>query len=140
MAGVGFELKKLFAQRGLLAGLRAYGVSGAVCAGPMLLGVLMQLGLQLLCQLFGRSALERQLTVCMITYSLLASLLITSVLSMVVTRFLADMLFEERPAAVMPSFRGSTGLLLAAGGTLYGVFLCFSGAGALHGFLCWTLF
>ena len=140
MAGVGFELKKLFAQRGLLAGLRAYGVSGVVCAGPMLLGVLMQLGLQLLCQLFGRPALERQLTVCMITYSLLASLLITSVLSMVVTRFLADMLFEERPAAVMPSFWGSTGLLLAAGGTLYGLFLCISGAGALHGFLCWTLF
>ena len=140
MAGVGFELKKLFAQRGLLAGLRAYGVSGAVCAGPMLLGVLMQLGLQLLCQLFGRPALERQLTVCMITYSLLASLLITSVLSMVVTRFLADMLFEERPAAVMPSFWGSTGLLLAAGGTLYGLFLCVSGAGVLHGFLCWTLF
>ena len=140
MAGVGFELKKLFARQGLLAGLRAYGYSGAICAGPMLLGVLMQLGLQMLCILFGRAEAERDLLVCMVTYALLASLVTTSTLSMVVTRFLADMLFEERTDAVMPSFWGSTGLLLTVGGAVYGVFLLFSGAGALPGFLCWMLF
>ena len=40
MAGVGFELKKLFTRKGLMATLRAYGYSGVICAGPMLLGVL----------------------------------------------------------------------------------------------------
>lgn len=49
MAGIGFELKKLFRRKGLLAGLRAYGYAGIICTGPMLLGVLLQGGLLLLC-------------------------------------------------------------------------------------------
>ena len=36
MAGIGFELKKLFHRRGLMAMLRAYGYAGVICAGPML--------------------------------------------------------------------------------------------------------
>ena len=140
MAGVGFELKKLFARKGLMATLRAYGYSGVICAGPMLLGVLMQIGIQMLCMAFGRSAHERELLVCMVTYSLLASLTVTSTLSMVVTRFLADMLYEERHGAIMPSFWGSTGLMLAIGSVLYGIFLCLSGARPFHRFLCFMLF
>ena len=49
MAGIGFELKKLFRRKGLLAGLRAYGCAGILCTGPMLLGVLLQLGILVLC-------------------------------------------------------------------------------------------
>ena len=32
MAGIGFELKKLFHRRGLMAMLRAYGYAGVICA------------------------------------------------------------------------------------------------------------
>ena len=38
MAGIGFELKKLFRRKGLFASLRAYGYAGIICTGPMLLG------------------------------------------------------------------------------------------------------
>lgn len=44
MAGIGFELKKLFRRKGLFASLRAYGYAGIICTGPMLLGVLLQGG------------------------------------------------------------------------------------------------
>ncbi len=37
MAGIGFELKKLFKATGVLSMLKAYGYTGAVTAGPMLL-------------------------------------------------------------------------------------------------------
>ena len=39
MAGIGFELKKLFQKRGLAATVRAYGYAGVICTGPMLLGL-----------------------------------------------------------------------------------------------------
>ena len=39
MAGIGFELKKLFAQKGLLLKLRANTFASIVVAGPMVLGV-----------------------------------------------------------------------------------------------------
>ena len=37
MAGIGFELKKLFKKSGLAATARAYGYAGIICAGPMIL-------------------------------------------------------------------------------------------------------
>lgn len=41
MAGIGFELKKLFRRKGIFASFRAYGYAGVICTGPMLLGVLL---------------------------------------------------------------------------------------------------
>lgn len=104
MAGIGFELKKLFNRRGLFATFRAYGYAGVVCTGPMLLGVVLLLGVMFLCDITGGSRHSRELLVCMITYTLLASLTVTSFLSMVVTRFIADQLYEENYEAVLPSF------------------------------------
>lgn len=140
MAGIGFELKKLFSKRGLFASFRAYGYAGVICTGPMLLGIVLLLGVMFLCDHTGASKQSRELLVCMITYTLLASLTVTSFLSMVVTRFIADMLYEEKKEAVLPSFWGSTGLMLFVGGILYGIFLLFSGAGLTDGFLCFGLF
>ena len=45
MAGIGFELKKLFSRRGLFASFRAYGYAGIICTGPMLLGIVFCWGL-----------------------------------------------------------------------------------------------
>ena len=131
MAGIGFELKKLFSRRGLFASFRAYGYAGIICTGPMLLGIVLLLGVMFLCDRTGAPKQSRELLVCMITYTLLASLTVTSFLSMVVTRFIADMLYEEKDEAVLSSFWGSTGLMLIAGGILYGIFLIFSGVGLI---------
>lgn len=140
MAGIGFELKKLFKKSGLAATARAYGYAGIICAGPMILGIVLLLGIMFLCNQTGGTRFERELLICMITYSLLASLTVTSFLSMVVTRFLADMLYEEKLEAILPSFWGSTGIMLIAGGILYGIFLIFSGVGLVDKLLCFGLF
>ena len=140
MAGIGFELKKLFHKQGLFASFRAYGYAGVVCTGPMLLGIVLLLGVMYLCDRTGGSRHSRELLVCMITYTLLFSLTVTSFLSMVVTRFIADMLYEEEYGMVLPSFWGSTGIMLVTGGILYGIFLLFSGAGLVDGLLCLWLF
>ena len=50
------------------------------------------------------------------------------------------MLYEEKNEAVLSSFWGSTGLMLIAGGSLYGIFLIFSGVGLIDKFLCFELF
>lgn len=106
MAGIGFELKKLFHRRGLMAMLRAYGYAGVICAGPMLLGVLLQFGVLIVSSWWQVGRPDRDLLVCMITYTLLASLVLTSFLSMPVTRFLADMLFDHDEKMILPSFWG----------------------------------
>ena len=140
MAGIGFELKKLFRRKGLFAWLRAYGYAGIICTGPMLLGIALQLGILLLCSWAGAERTQQDLLVCMVTYTLLSSLTVTSFFSMPVTRYLADMLYEEREDAILPSFWGSSVLMLLIGCTLYGIFLLFSGATLLQGLLCLWLF
>ena len=140
MAGIGFELKKLFRRKGMLAGLRAYGYAGIICTGPMLLGVLLQGGLLLLCGWAGASRAARDLLVCMVTYTLLASLTVTSFFSMPVTRFVADQLYEERAERVLPSFAGACAVQLVLGCGGYGAFLLASGATFCQGLLCLWLF
>ncbi len=140
MAGIGFELKKLFAKKGVLNSAKAYGYAAVICTGPMLLGVLLLLGIMALCTFFGVGLHTRELLICMITYTLLASVTVSSFFSMVVTRYVADMLFEEKNEAVLPAFWGSTVIMLGIGSILYGVFLAFSGATLLQGILCFTLF
>ena len=140
MAGIGFELKKLFQKKGVLNTAKAYGYATVICAGPMLLGVILLLGIMALCTGFRVGMHTRELLICMITYTLLASVTVSSFFSMVVTRYVADMLFEDNNHAVLPAFWGSTVVMMAAGSVLYGIFLLFSGATLMQGFLCFILF
>lgn len=140
MAGIGFELKKLFHKKGVLNTAKAYGYATVICAGPMLLGVILLLGIMALCTFFHTEIRERELLICMITYTLLASVTVTSFFSMVVTRYVADMLFEDQNRAVLPAFWGSTVIMMAVGSILYGIFLAFSGASLFQGVLCYILF
>ena len=127
MAGIGFELKKLFQKSGIASTAKAYGYAGIICTGPMLLGIVLLVGITFICDHTGATRHNRELLNCMITYTLLASLTVTSFFSMVVTRYIADMLYEERHETVLPSFWGSTTILLVVGGIMYGIFLLFSG-------------
>ena len=140
MAGIGFELKKLFEKKGVINSAKAYGYAAVITTGPMLLGFLLLLGITVLCGFANTDTHSREMLVCMITYTLLASVLTTSFFSMVVTRYVADMLFEEKNEAVLPAFWGSTVIMMGLGGVLWGVFLIFSGASFWQGLLCFMLF
>lgn len=140
MAGIGFELKRLFSKKGLFALVRAYGYAGVVCAGPMILGMVLLFGVHTIAAFFGTAEQEQELLICMITYALLISLLLTNIISMVTTRYIADMLYMEKAEKVMPSFYGSTGLLLGAGGIIFGAFLLFCGVDPVYRIILFILF
>ena len=127
MAGIGFELKKLFGKRGVGAMIRAYGYAGLITTGPMILGILLLLGILILAGRAGLDGHSRDLLVAMVTYALLASLTVTSLCSMILTRVISDALFEGERGEVLPSFFGICVLLLPIGALLYGVFLLFAG-------------
>ncbi len=140
MAGIGFELKKLFSRKGLIATIRAYGYATLVCAGPMLLGFLLLLASMFIADTAGASRHDRELLVTMLTHALLASLVVTSLFSMLTTRFCADMIYEKKFNRIMPSFYGSVSLMLVIGGLGYGLFLCFSGVALVYKILSFLFF
>ncbi len=136
MAGIGFSLKRLFSKKGVLPLCRAYGYAGIVCAGPMILGVILLVGMQIISRLAGVASHDRELMNCMITYSLLWSLTVTSWFNMIVTRYTSDMLYEEKPETIMPSFYGSLSIMLVIGAVSYGIFLHFSGIRLIYQLEC----
>ena len=140
MAGIGFELKKMFNKKGLLATLQAYGYAGIVCVGPMILGVVMLLGIRILAGFGGAGEHDKELLNCMITYTLLCSLILTNLFSLVTTRYTADQLYMEKNKRVLPSMWGSVSVMLIAGGVLYGIFLFCAGIPLLYQILCLCLF
>ena len=140
MAGIGFELKKLFAKKGIMNSVKAYGYATVICSGPMLLGVILLLGIMYLCSRSGVHSQTRELLICMITYTLLASIMVTSLFNMVITRFTADMLYEEKKSAVLPSFWGSSALMMTIGSVFWVIFLIFSGATLMQSILMFIFF
>lgn len=137
MAGIGFSLKRLFSKKGVLALCRAYGYASVICAGPMILGVILLVGMALISRLAGVGQHDRELMNVMLTYSLLWSLTVTSWFNMTVTRYIADMIYEEKPRKVLPAFYGSCAIMLTLGFLSYGIFLFFfSGVELKYQLLC----
>ena len=140
MAGIGFELKKLFRATGVLSVLKAYGYTGMVTAGPMLLGVFFLLGINTIGKLAGLSKDEQDILVSMITYTLLGSMMVTSFFSMVMTRYVADLLYQEKDELILSSIEGIMCFILPIGGVLWGIFLFFSGVDFTLGLFLFIMF
>jgi len=140
MAGIGFELKRLFGKKGLTLNLRANLYASVVVAGPALLGAVLLLGINWLAYLAGAPRHERDLVVVVVTYSILFPLFLTSFLSFVLTRYVADMLYENQVQRVLPSMYGAISLCLVAGGLAWIWFLSVSGLPFRYGVFSFMLF
>ena len=71
----------------------------------------------------GISENERDYILSNLTYAIIFSLVITSLFSLVVTRFVADMLYEKKFETIIPSFYASSALMLLIGTPLYAIYL-----------------
>jgi len=123
MAGIGFELRKIYNEDSLFSKQKAYAYAGIVYTGPMLLGILLTAGVVVLTMVGGISENERDYILSNWTYAIIFSLVITSLFSLVVTRFVADMLYEKKFETIIPSFYASSALMLMIGTPLYALYL-----------------
>ena len=123
MAGIGFELKKLFAEKGIILRLRANLYASLVVIGPMLLGILLLLGAKFISTWAGATQHQQDLIIVIITYSLLFSLLLASILLYVLSRYIADMIYIEALDRILPSMYGAMLMLLIIGGIGWSIFL-----------------
>mgnify|MGYP001007364348 CR=1 FL=1 len=126
MAGIGFELRKLFGEKGLILNVRANLYASIVVAGPIIMGAVMLFGLNLLAHYAGAGVHEKNVLVVIVTYSLLFPLLLTSFVSFVSTRYVADMLYAGREDRVLPSMYGAISLCLPLAAVIWAVFLFIS--------------
>lgn len=106
MAGVGFELKRLFRNKGFLANLKGYFISTIVTVGPTILCILLLIAMNEVLVVLGESYNNRQLFLATIVYCFAFSLIITGGLAMLMARYVSDCLFEKNIDRINPSLLG----------------------------------
>jgi polysaccharide biosynthesis protein PelG len=119
VAGIGFELRKLLRKRTYTGMLQAYAYAGIISSGPWVLSIV---GI-LLIGVFSLGAIDSDASISQfqvtVTYLFLISLILTGLVQLSFTRFVADQIFLKNNAAIMPNFNGllllsmSLSLLLA---------------------------
>ena len=112
MAGIGFELRKLFKEEGIVRTVKAFGYSSAMTVGPMLLCIALVLVLKKMMELSGGVRLESELFIATMTYCFIFSIILTSGIAMVLTRFVADKVYEREYGKIITSFYGALLLML----------------------------
>ncbi|MED1914589.1 exopolysaccharide Pel transporter PelG [Bacillus thuringiensis] len=122
MAGIGFELKKMFRNKGYLSSVKAYAFSSLVTVGPMLICMVMITVLQQILLQLNVSYLERMSFLAAVVYAFVFSLLITCGFSMVISRYIADKIYLREYNDIIASLYGVIAVCLGLGGILGGAF------------------
>jgi uncharacterized membrane protein len=117
MAGIGFELRNILAKQTFGSLLRAYGYAGLISSGPWILSILAVMGIGVLSVGAVADAGVRQFLVS-VTYLMAGSLIFSGALQLMLTRYVADRIYDRRPDEVVPALFGALALVTALGGVL----------------------
>lgn len=124
MAGVGFELKRIFRDNNsILNALKGYSVTAVVTEGPMILVIALLWLQRFLMGLFGASYRDKEVFLFLMTYVMIFSLILSNLLLMLVNRFISDCIYQERIEDILPAYFGTLFFLLLLGGPLALVYL-----------------
>ena len=96
MAGIQFELKKIFKERSIVSMFKGAFYSTFVTIGPMLIIIICYLLLLLVMNHQHAAYEDKDLLASIILYVFVFSLIITSPVGSAVSRFIADKIFEEK--------------------------------------------
>lgn len=122
MAGVGFELKKLFTARTAAGHIKAYSYSAIITAGPFALMTSMVLGIQLWYSYLQLPSAITQIFTATVVYAFVFSQILTSGFTMVITRYVADSLAIGRYQDMMASLFGISAVFTVIGSITAGIF------------------
>lgn len=107
MAGIGFELRKLLHKDSFLGLVQAYGYAGVISSGPWVLSILGVMVVGLLSLALDSDAQQVISFLVSITYLTAFSLITGGWLQLMLTRFIADRLFEDKPSEILPNLMGA---------------------------------
>ena len=140
MAGIGFELKKLFNKENITSNIKAAAYSTIVTIGPTLICMLLMMFFNVLLKYSGSSFAERELVQVTIMYSFMFSLILTGGYTMVVTRYIADKIFENKFKDIKASLYGALTLITIIGAIFGVAFYSYAQLDIVYKILAYVLF
>ncbi|WP_345991079.1 exopolysaccharide Pel transporter PelG [Sulfurimonas sp. HSL-1716] len=109
MAGIGFELKRILKKDSLLSLVKVYGESAILSAGPWVISIIaiFLVGFVNIVNLESFSEVARFQIVITYAIALASSLIITGIIQLPFTRYIADLIFEKKEEEIVPSYFGA---------------------------------
>lgn len=109
MAGIGFELRKILKEDRLLSLAKVYGYSAILSSGPWVISIvaILIVGFLNLSNIGAVKDAFRFQVVITYAIALASSLIITGILQLPFTRYIADLIYKEREEEVLPSYFGA---------------------------------
>ena len=109
MAGIGFELRKILKEDRLLSLAKVYGYSAILSSGPWVISIIaiLLVGFVSLASYGPGSDVYRFQVVITYAIALASSLIITGLVQLPFTRYIADLIFNHREEEILPSFFGA---------------------------------
>lgn len=114
MAGIGFSLKRMFTKETFSKRALAYLYSSFIAAGPWIVSVLSINFLLVLMDFLQIENIERDLFSATIVYSFLFSQILVAPIQLVVTRYIADKLYNKEYDVVKPTYLGVNNIVFFA--------------------------
>lgn len=104
MAGIGFELKKIYRKKHIVNLLQGMGYSTIVTVGPTLISILVILAMYRILRLSNISYADRELLSSTVLYAFIFPLIISSPFNSVLSRYIADKVYERKLDDILPSY------------------------------------
>lgn len=110
MAGIGFELRRLFVHNSPAARIKGYSYALLIAAGPLLVSITLLFLLQMIMRLYNVSIGQRDLVSALLTRCYIFAMLLSSGLTIAVTRFVSDRLYCRSQYGIRSSLIGALAL------------------------------
>ncbi len=110
MAGIGVKLNRIYNKKSLLAHLAGFAYSAVITIAPMVIVMVMVFVMEKVLDYETLDYTARELFACTILYIFVFSLLTASPFNAILSRYMSDVIYEERYDDIMPCFY--TGLLI----------------------------
>ncbi|QOP44914.1 exopolysaccharide Pel transporter PelG [Sulfurimonas paralvinellae] len=109
MAGIGFELRKILKEDRLLSLAKVYGYSAILSSGPWVISIIaiLLVGFVSIANYGPNSDVYRFQVVITYAIALASSLIITGIIQLPFTRYIADLVFKHKEDEILPSFFGA---------------------------------
>lgn len=140
MAGIGFQLKKLFYKKGISNTIKAYFYSIFVSIGPVIISVIAINFMQYFLRALRVEKLEMELLQATIMYSFMFAVIISSGYCMFISRYLSDVLYSEKEEHILPALIASIAIVVVICGGFGLVFYSFSPLPLFYKILAYGLY
>lgn len=123
MAGIGFELRKIMKKDGLSNKLNAVFASLVITTGPYILSIVLIMTINYMMNIFNIDDYDQLVLSSITSYAFIFSVIIVSLFSLPLIRFLSDKLYEEKYKELLSAFYGGVVSVVVVSSFVAAIFL-----------------